>query len=58
MVYFREKMFDRDGICPINVMSFKFNHLQQDPKNVLNSKKNHYKSDNYIIIPKMPMPED
>ena len=28
MVHYQEKMVDRDALCPINVMSFKFNQLQ------------------------------
>ena len=31
MVYAREKKVDKDAICPINVMSQKFNHLQHLP---------------------------
>ena len=36
MVYYREIMVDRDALCPINVMSFKFNQLLTNlgPKSV------------------------
>ena len=36
MVYYREKMVDRDVLCPINVMSFKFNQLQHRPDKSVN----------------------
>ena len=31
MVYYREKMVDRDALCPKNVMSYKLNQLQHRP---------------------------
>ena len=31
MVYYREKMVDRDALCPKNVMSYKLNQLQLRP---------------------------
>ena len=31
MVFYQEKMVDRDALCPINVMTFKFNKLQPRP---------------------------
>ena len=31
MAYFQEKMVDRDALCLINVMSYKFNQLQHRP---------------------------
>ena len=31
MVYFQEKMVDRDALCPINLMSYKLNQLQHRP---------------------------
>ena len=36
MVHYREKMVDRDALCPINVMSFEFNQLQHRPDKFLN----------------------
>ena len=73
-------MVDKDAICPINLMSYKFNQLNfffnfgqtnlgltsvdlifYTP-NVANlgiwKIVYSYSSDNYILIPRMPMPED